>query len=150
MHHARLPCPSLSPRACSNHLIFCCHLILLPPIFPISGSFPVSQLFTSGGQSIGASVSASVLLKNIPGWILSGLIFWQSKGLKSLLTHQNLKSSIIWHSAFFMAQVSHLYITTGKTTALTIWIFEGKVVSLLFNMLSRFVTAFLLRSKWKY
>ena len=59
--------------------------------------------------------------------------------LKSLLQHHNSKPSILWHSAFFMVQLSHPYITTGKTIALTIWTFVGKVMSLLFNMLSRFV-----------
>ena len=70
------------------------------------------------------------------------MISLQSKGLSSLLQHHNLKASIIWRSAFFMIQLSHLYLTTGKTIASTIWTFVGKVVSLLFNMLSRFVTAF--------
>ena len=67
--------------------------------------------------------------------------------LKSLLQHHNLKASVLWCSAFFMVQLSHLYITTGKTIALTIQTFVGKVMSLLFNMLSRFVVAFLPRSK---
>ena len=66
---------------------------------------------------------------------------------KSLLQHHSSKASILWHSAFFMVQLSHPYMTTGKTIALTIWTFVGKVMSLLFNMLSRFVIAFLLRSK---
>ena len=67
--------------------------------------------------------------------------------LKSLLQHHSSKASILQHSAFFMVQLSHLYMTTGKTIALTIWTFVGKVISLLFNMLSRFVIAFLSRSK---
>ena len=67
--------------------------------------------------------------------------------LKSLLQHHSLKASILWHSAFFMVQLSHLYKTTGKTIALTRWTFIGKVMSVLFNMLSRFVIAFLPRSK---
>ena len=71
----------------------------------------------------------------------------QSKGLSSLLQHHSSKASVLWHSAFFIVQLSHLYMTTGKTIALTIWTFVGKVMSLLFNMLSRFVIAFLLRSK---
>ena len=67
-----------------------------------------------------------------------------SKGLsKSLLQHQNLKASILWHSAFFMVQLSYLHMTTGKDIAFTIWTFVGKLMSLLFNMLSRFVIAFL-------
>ena len=67
--------------------------------------------------------------------------------LKSLLQHHSSKASILWHSAFFMVQLSHPYMTTGKTTALTRWTFFGKVMSLLFNMLSRLVIAFLPRSK---
>ena len=67
--------------------------------------------------------------------------------LKSLLQHHNLKESVLHHSAFFMVQLSQLYVTTGKTIALTIWIFVGNVMSLFFNMLSRFVLAFIPRSK---
>ena len=67
--------------------------------------------------------------------------------LKSLLQHHSLKASIVWSSAFFIVQLSHPYMTTGKTIAWTRWAFVGKVMSLLFNMLSRFVTAFLPRSK---
>ena len=70
----------------------------------------------------------------------------QSKGLKSLLQHHSPKASILWHSAFFIVQLSHSYMTTGKTIALTRWNFVGKVISLLFNMLSRLVIGFLPRS----
>ena len=88
---------------------------------------------------------------NIQGWIplgLTGLISLQSKGLlKSLAQHHSSKASILRCSAFFMVQLSHPYITTGKTTALTRWTFASKGMSLLFNMLSRFVIAFLPRSK---
>ena len=118
--------------------------------FPASRSFPVSWLFTSGGQSIGASASASVLPVNIQGWFplgLSGLISLQSKGLSSLLQHHNSKASIIQHSAFFRVQLSNPYMTTGKTIALTRRTFVDKVMSLLFNILSRLVITFLLRSK---
>ena len=124
----------------SNHLILSHPLLLLPSIFPSIRSFPVSQLFASGGQSIGASVS--VLPMNIQGRFpleLIGLISLLSKGLSSLLQHHNLKASILWHSAFFMVQVSYPYKTTGKTRALTIWTCISKVLPLLFNMLSRFV-----------
>ena len=113
---------------------------------PGPGSFSVSQLFRSDGQSIGASASASVLSMNIQGWFplgLMGLISLQSKGL---LQH-NLKASILQCSAFFMIQLSHPYMTTGKIIALTIWTFVGTVMYLLFNMLSRLVIAFLPRSK---
>ena len=97
--------------------------------FPASGSFPVSQLFISVGQNIEASASASIL--PIQGWFPLGLtvLILQSK---SLLQHHSSKASVLWHSAFFMVHLSHLYMTTGKTIALTIWTFVGNVMSLLF------------------
>ena len=104
----------------------------------------MSQLFTSGGQSIG--VSASVLPMNIQGCFslgLTGLISLLSKGLSSLLQHHNWKASILQPSAIFTVQLSDPCMTTGKTMALTRRTFVGKVMSLLFNMLSRFVIAFL-------
>ena len=116
---------------------------------PVSGSFSMSQLFASGGQSIGASASTSVFPTNIQGWFplgLTGLIL-QSRGLSKVLQHYNLKVSILQHSAFFMVQLSHLYMTTGKTIALTTQTLVGKEKSLLFNALSRFVIALLPRSK---
>ena len=73
-----------------------------------------------------------------------------SSGLSSLLQHHSLKASVLWHSAFFMVQLSHPYMTTGKTTASTIWTFVGKVISLIFNMLSRFAIAVLPRSKLSF
>ena len=79
---------------------------------------------------------------------LTGLISLQSKGLESLLQHYNLKASILQHSAFFLVQISHPYMTTGKTIALTKWTFVGKVMSLLFNILSRCVIALLPRNKY--
>ena len=92
--------------------------------FPGSGSFPISSLFAVGGQMIGASASASVLPKNIQGWFPLGwicLISLQSKGLsRSLLQHHNSKALILWHSAFFTVQLSHPYMTTGKTIPLII------------------------------
>ena len=119
--------------------------------FPASGSFPMNQLFTSGGQSIGASASASVLPMNIQCWFplgLTRLISFAVQGtLKSLLQHHSSKVSILQHSAFLMVQLLHLYMTPGKTIGLMIWTFAGKIMSLLFNMLSRFVIAFLSRSK---
>ena len=111
----------------------------------------MSRLFASGSQNIGALAWASVLPMNIQDWFplgLTGLISLQSKGhSKSHLQHHNSKASILQHSAFFMIQFSHLYMTTGKTIALTIWIFVSKVTSLLFNTLSRFAVASLTRSK---
>ena len=108
----------------------------------------LKRLSSSGSsQSIRASASASVLPMNIQGWFPLGFIAWislQSKELfKSLLQHHNLKASILRPSAFFMVQFSYPYMTTGKIIALTIWTFVGKVISLPFNMLSRFVVAFL-------
>ena len=117
---------------------------------PASGSFPMSQLFASGVQSIGVSASASVLPMNTQDWSplgWTGQISCQSKGLWSLLQHHSSKASILQHSAFFIVQLSHPYMTTGKTIALTRWTFVGKVMSLLFNMLSRLVLTFLPRSK---
>ena len=109
--------------------------------FPALGSFPMTQLFTSGGQSMGASASASVL--NIQDWFplgWTGWISWQrvSKGLfKSVLQHHSSKASVLWCSAFCMVQLSLPYMTTGKTIALTRWTFVGKLMSLLFNILSK-------------
>ena len=150
----RFLCPSPSPGVCSNScpLSQWCHPTISSTVVPFSsclqsflasGSFPTSQLFPSGGQSIGASALASVLPMNIQGWFplgLTGLISLLSKGLKSLLQH-NLKASFLQYSAFFMIQLSHPCITTGKTIALTRWTFVSKVMSLLFNTLSRFVIA---------
>ena len=117
---------------------------------PASGSFPMSQLFAPGVQSIGVSASASVLPMNTEDWSplgWTGQISFQSKGLWSLLQHHSSKASILRHSAFFIVQLSHPYMTTGKIIALTRWTFVGKVMSLLFNMLSRLVLTFLPRSK---
>ena len=132
----------------SNHLTLCHPLLLLPSIFPASGYFPMSQFFSSGGQSIGAS--ASVLPMNIQDWFplgLTGLISLLFKGLSRVFSSTSSKVSILQCPAFFMTQHLHPYMTTGKTIALTICTFVGKAMSLLFNMLSRFVIAFLPRKK---
>ena len=109
----------------------------------------MSQLFTSGGPSIGVSTSTSVFSEH------PGLIFFKmdwldllavQETLKSLLQHHSSKASILQRSAFFILQFSHPYMTTRKTTALTRWTFVGKVMSLLFNMLFRLVLTFLPRS----
>ena len=111
----------------------------------------MSQLVASGGQSIGVSALASVLPMNTQdlfplGW--TGWISLQSKGLSRVFSNTNSsKASILRCSAFFIVQLSHPYMTTGKTIALTRWTFVGKVMSLLFKMLSRLVIAFLPRSK---
>ena len=110
----------------------------------------MSQLFTWGGQSIEASPSASVLPMNIQGRFLRiewfDLLAVQGT-LNSFLQHHNLKALILWWSALFMLQLSHLYMTTGKTIALTIWASVSKVMFLLFKTLSSFVIAFLPKSK---
>ena len=111
----------------------------------------MSKLSASGCQSIGVSASASVLQMNIQELIsfrMDWLDLLASQGtLKSFLQHHNSKASILQRSAFFIVQLSCPYMTTGKTIALTRWIFVGKVMSLLFNMLSMLVITFLLRSK---
>ena len=161
LQHARPPCPSPTPGVYSNScpLSRWCHPTPSSSVvpfsfclqsFPASGSFPVSQFFESGGQSTGASASASVLPMNIQDWFplgLTPLISLKSKGLSRILQHRSSKASIFQHSAFFMVQLSHLYMTTGKTIALTWGTFVGKVTSLLFNMLCRLVIAFLPRNK---
>ena len=131
LQHTRLPCPLLSPGVCSNScpLSQWCHPTIsssvtpfssCPQSFPASESFPISWLFASGSQSIGASASTSVLPMNIQGWFpleLTGLISLLSKDSQSLFQHHNLKASVLWHSAFFTVQLSHSYMTTGKTIA---------------------------------
>ena len=110
----------------------------------------MSQYFISGGQSIGVSASALVLPVNSQDWSPLGWTGWislQSKGLKSLLQHHSSKASALQCSAFFMVQLSHPYVITGKTIVLTSWNSVSKVMSLLFNMLSILVIAFHPRSK---
>ena len=160
LQHARFPCsPSLWVSSNSCPLSWWCHLIISSSValfssylqsFPASEFFPMSWLFVSGGKSIGASALASVLAMNIQGWSpleLTGLTSLQSKGLLSLLQHHSSKASILWHSAWFVIHLSHPCMTTGKTIVLTLQTFVGKVMPLLFNTLSRFVIAFLPRSK---
>ena len=162
LQHARLPCPSLSPWVCWNScpLHWWCHptisssvvpFSLWPQSFPASGSFQMSWLFELGGQSVGASASAPVLPMSIQGWFplgLTGLMSFMSNGLSRVFS-----STTDWKHQFFSAQPSlwsnsHiLYMTAVKTITLTIWTFVSKVMSLLFNMLSRFVIASLPRSK---
>ena len=158
LQHARLPCPSPTPGAYSNSCPssrWCYPTISSSAIpfssrlqsFPASGSFQMSQFFTSGGQSIGVSASTSVLPMNIQDWLPLGLTVWISSQLNSLVEHHSSKASILQCSAFFIVQLSHAYMTTGKTIAFTRWTFIGKVMSLLFNMLCRLIITFLPRSK---
>ena len=160
LQHTRLPCPSPTPRAYSNSypLSWWCHPITSSSVvpfssclqsFPASGSFQMSRFFTSGGQSVGVSASVSVLPINTQDW--SPRMDWSDllavqRTLKSLLQHHSSKASILQHSAFFIDQVSHPYVTTGKTIALTRQTLVGKVMSI-FNILSRLLINFLPRSK---
>ena len=152
------PTPGVHPNPCP--LRWWCHPTIsssvapfssCPQSFPASGSFPMSQLFTSGGRSIGVSASTSVLPMNTQDWSPLGWTGWislQSTGLSRVFfQHHSWKASILWCSAFFIVQLSHPCMTTGKTIALTRWIFVGKVMSLLFNVLSRVVIIFLPRSR---
>ena len=121
-----------------------------PHSFSASGLFPMSQLFASGGQNIGVSASASVLPMNIQDWFPLGWTGWislQSKDSQESSATPQFKSTNFRPSAFLMLKISHPYITTGKTIALTRWTFVSKVMSLLFNTQSRLVIALLPRRK---
>ena len=131
LQHARPPCPSPVPRVYSNscplnqwyHPTISSSVIPFSSClqsFPASGSFAVSQFFSSGGQTIRVSASTSVLPMNTQDWSPLGWTGWislQSKGLSSLLQHHSSKASILQRSAFFIVQPSHPYMTTGKTIA---------------------------------
>ena len=143
-----MPIESMMP---SNHLILYHPLLLLPSIFPsIRVSSHESVLcirwpkYSSFSFSISPSNEYSGLISFRMGWF--NLLAVQET-LKSLLQHHSLKALIIWHSAFFIVQLSRPYMTTGKTIALTRWTFFDKVMSLLFNMLSSLVITFLPRNK---
>ena len=159
--HTRPPCPSPSPRVHSNSRPSSrwCHPAISSSVIPFSSclqslpeseSFPISQFFTWGGQSTGVSALASFLPRNTRADLLqNGLVGspCSPRDSQSLLQHHSSKASSLWRSAFFTVQFSHPYMTTGKTIALTRWTFVGKIVSLLFNMLSRLAITFLPRSK---
>ena len=163
LQHARLPCTSPTPRDCSTHVHWVRDAIQpshplsspSPPAFNLSQHQGLFQWVSSSlqvAQVLGVSASASVLPMNIQDWFPLGwtsLISLQSKGLSRvfLLQHHSSKASISGHSAFFITQLSHPYMTSGKTTALTRRTFVGKVMSLFFNRLSRLVIAFLPRNK---
>ena len=161
LQHIRCPCPSLSPGVCSNScpLSCWCYLTISSSVslffclqsFTASGSLPMSWLFTSGSQSIGTSASAWLLLVNNQGWFplgLTGLISLQSKGLSRVFSNTTIRKH-----QFFGTQPSlwsNSYTHTSlleKNIALARWIFVIKVMSLLLNMLSRLLIAFLPRSK---
>ena len=132
------------PAISSSNALFSCL-----QSFPASRTFPMSHLFTSDDQNTGASTSASVLPVKNQDWFPLGLTdLLEVQGtLKSLLQHHSSKASILQCSAFFTVQISHPYMTMVENIALTRQTFVGKVMSLLFNMLSRLVIAFLPRSK---
>ena len=160
LQHTRLPCPSPIPRAYSNScpLHQWCHptisSFVIPfssrlQTFPASGSFQMSQFLASGGESIGVSVSALLML-NIEDWFplgWTGSISLQSKGLSRVLFNTKVQKHQFFSSQLSLWPNSHPYMTTGKSLALTRWAFIGKVISLLFNILYRLVIAFLPRSK---
>ena len=134
-----------------NHLILCCPLLLLPSTFPSIRVFSKeSDLHIRWPKYWNCSFNISHSSEH-PGLIsfrMDWLDLLAVQGtLKSLLQHRSSKASILWHSAFFIVQLSHPYMTTGKTIVLTRWTFVGKVMSLLFNMLSRLVITLLPRSK---
>ena len=157
LQHARPLCPSLSSKVCpssyplhrwcypavlSSDAFFC----FCPQSFPASGTFPISQLLTSDDQStfsISPSNEYSGLIYLKIDWF--DLLAVQGT-FRSLLQHHSLKASILWCSVFFTVQLSQLYVITGKTIALTMQTFVNRVMSLLFNTLSRFVIAPLPRS----
>ena len=162
IQHARPPCPSPTPGACSNSCLShqWCHLTISSSVtpfsshlqsFPASRCFQMSLCFTSGGQSIGVSASASVLSMNIQDWFPLGWTGWislQSKGFSRVFSNTIVqKQSILWHSFCYSPTLISVH-DYWKTTALTKMDFVDKVMSLLFNTLSRFVIAFLARSKY--
>ena len=132
----------------SNHLILCHPFLLLPSIFPsirVFSNMSVLHIRWPKYWSFRFSISPSNEYLGLISFKIDSLISFVVQGtLKSLLQHHSSKASILWHSAFFIVQLSHPYVTTGKTIALTRWTF---VMSLLFNTLSRLVIAFLPRSK---
>ena len=162
LQHTRLPCPSPTPRACSNSCpsSHWCHPTISSSVvpfssrlqsFPESGSFPLSQFFASGGQSIGVSASTSVFPMNIQDWFPLGLTGWislQSKGLSRVFSKPQFKSINSSVLSFLYGPTLTFIHDYGKTIALTRQTFVGKVMSLLLNMLSRLVKAFLLLISW--
>ena len=152
-HQASLPVLHYLSEFAQIHVHWChptisssvTHFSSCPQSFPASGSFPVRRHFPSDGQRIGASASASVLLMNIQGWFalgLTGLISLQSKELSRVFSNTIVRSINSLVLSPFMIQFLHPYVTTGKIIALTIWTFVSQMMSLLFNILSRFVIVF--------
>ena len=159
LQHARPPCPSPTPEVYSNSgplsrwchpTISSCHPLLLPSIFPRIRVFlneSVLRISWPEYWSFSFNISPSNEYSGLISFAIDWLDLLAVQGtLKSLFQHHSSKASILWWSAFFIVQLSHPYMTTGKTIALTRWTFVGKVMPLLFNMLSRLVIAFLPRS----
>ena len=136
----------------SNHLILCHPILLLPSIFPSIRVFSNESAFRMRWPkywSFSFNISPSNEHPGLMSFRMDWLDLLAVQGtLKSLLKHHSSKASLLQHSTFFIVQLSHPYKTTGKTTALSIWTFVGKVMSLLFNKLSRFIMAFPQRSKY--
>ena len=134
-----------------NHLILCHPLLLLPSIFPnirVFSNKTVLQIRRPKYWRFSFNISPSSEYSGLISFRMDWLDLLAVQGtLKSLFQHHSLKASILWCSAFFIVQLSHPYMPTGKTIVLTRWNFVGKVMSLLFNKLSRLVTTFLPRSK---
>ena len=160
LQHARLPCSSPTPGAYSNScpLHWWCHpTILCRPLLLLHSIFPSIRVFSNESTllirwpkywSFSFSFSPSNEHPELISFRMDWLDLLTVQGtLKSLLQHHSSKASILQHSAFCIVQLSHPYITTGKAIALTRWTFVGKVMSLLFNMLSSLVIIFLPRSK---
>ena len=135
----------------SSHLILCHPLLLLLPIPPSIRVFSNESTLRMRWLKYWSFSFSIILSKEIPGLISFRMVWLDLLAvqgtLKSLLQHHGSKASILWRSAFFTVQLSNPYMTTGKTIALTRWTFVGKVMSLLFNMLSRLVIIFLPKSK---
>ena len=136
----------------SNHVILCCPLLLLPSNFPSIRDFSTESALRirwPKDWSFSFSISPSNEHPGLISFRMDWLDLLAIQGtLKSLLQHHSSKASVLWCSAFFIVQLSHPYMTTGKTIALTRWTFVGIVMSLLFNMLLRLVITFLPRSKY--
>ena len=133
----------------SNHLILCCPLLLLPSIFSSIRVFSSKlALHIKWPKDWSFSISPSNEYSELTSFRIDWFDLLAVQGtLKSLMQHHSSKASVLWHSALFIVQLSHPYMTTGKTIALTRWTFVGKVMSLLLNMLSRLVIIFLPRCK---
>ena len=163
LQHIRPPCPSPTPgvysNSCplshsvmpSNHLILCCPLLLPPSIFPgirVLSNESVLHIRQPKYWSFSFSISPCSEYSGLISFRMDWLDLLIVQGtVKSLLQHHCSKASVLQCSAFFIVQLSHQYMTTGKTIALTRWTFADKVMSPLFNMLSRLVITFLSRSK---